>query len=57
MHLEQAFDLSGDAEIAAHLGELYWEMGDKDRAKSLWRKARKRTPDNKVLNNTLERFL
>ena len=57
VHLEQAFDLSGDAEIAAHLGELYWTLGDKSRAKSIWRKAIKDTPDNKVLNKTLERFL
>ena len=57
VHLEQAFDLSGDAEIAAHLGELYWVIGEKDRAKSVWRKAKKQTPDNKVLNRTLERFL
>lgn len=57
VHLEQAFDLSGDAEIAAHLGELYWTLGDKSKAKSIWRKAIKDTPDNKVLNKTLERFL
>ena len=56
-HLEQAFQLSEDAEIAAHLGELYWVIGEKSRAKSVWRKAKKRTPDNKVLNRTLERFL
>ena len=57
VHLEQAFDLSGDAEIAAHLGELYWTLGEKGKAKSIWRKAIKDTPDNKVLNKTLERFL
>ena len=56
-HLEQAFDLSGDAEIAAHLGELYWTLGDKIKAKSIWNKARKETPDNKSLNRALERFL
>ena len=57
IHLEQAFELSEDAEIAAHLGELYWTLGDKTKAKSIWNKARKQTPDNKVLNRTLERFL
>ena len=57
VHLEQAFDLSGDAEIAAHLGELYWTLGDKSKAKSIWRKAKKKTPENKVLNKTLERLL
>ena len=57
VHLEQAYDLSGDAEIAAHLGELYWALGDKSKAKSIWRQAQKDTPDNKVLNKTLERYL
>ena len=57
VHLEQAFDLSGDAEIAAHLGELYWTLGDKSKAKSIWKGALKDTPDNKVLNKTLERYL
>ncbi len=57
IHLEHAFDLSEDAEIAAHLGELYWTLGDKIKAKSVWNKAKKQTPDNKVLNKTLERFL
>lgn len=57
VYLEQAYDLSGDAEIAAHLGELYWTLGDRGKAKSIWRKAIKETPDNKVLKKTLERFL
>ena len=57
VHLEQAFDLSGDAEIAAHLGELYWTLGDKSKAKSVWQGALKDKPDNKVLNKTLERYL
>ncbi len=57
LHLEHAFDLSGDAEIAAHLGELYWVLGDKAKAKTVWNEALERTPDNKVLNKTLERFL
>lgn len=57
VYLERAFELSGDAEIAAHLGELYWTIGEKSKAKSIWRKAQKVTPDNKVLNRTLERLL
>jgi Flp pilus assembly protein TadD len=57
VYLEQAFELSGDAEIAAHLGELYWTLGEKGKAKSIWRKAQKEAPDNKVLNRTLDRLL
>ncbi len=57
IYLQRAFDLSEDAEIAAHLGELYWTLGDKSKAKSIWNRAKKQTPDNKVLNKTLERFL
>jgi len=57
VHLEQAFEISGDAEIAAHLGELYWTLGDKTKAKTVWTEAIKESPDNKVLKQTLERFL
>jgi tetratricopeptide (TPR) repeat protein len=34
--LEKAWSKSKDAEIAAHLGELYWVIGRKDEARKVW---------------------
>ncbi len=34
--LEKAWGKSKDAEIAAHLGELYWVRGRKDEARKVW---------------------
>lgn len=55
-YLRQALDLDDNPEIAAHLGEVLWELGRKDEARSVWDKAVQSTPDNKVLNKTLERL-
>ena len=54
--LQKAYDMTGDAEIAAHLGEVMWAMGDRETATSLWNKARKDEPDNKVLKETMLRL-
>jgi predicted negative regulator of RcsB-dependent stress response len=34
--LEKAWKRSREAEIAAHLGELYWLTGRKDEAQKIW---------------------
>jgi tetratricopeptide (TPR) repeat protein len=56
-HLQKAYDLTQDSEIAAHLGEVMWAMGDRDQARQLWQAARKVTPDDAVLNETIRRHL
>ena len=55
-HLQKAYDMTGDGEIGAHLGEVMWAMGDKDAARAVWDKARRDAPDNPVLKETLKRF-
>jgi len=55
-HLQKAYDITGDSEIAAHLGEVIWAMGDKDMARALWDKARKEEPGDPVLEETVRRF-
>jgi len=55
--LEQAYALFPDAEIAAHLGELNWSEGDKDAAIQIWTAALEGDPDNRVLNETINRFM
>jgi len=49
-------DGRSDAEIAAHLGEVLWTKGERDRARALWQSQLKVTPDNAVLLETMRRF-
>ncbi len=56
-HLQRAYDMTKDGEIAAHLGEVMWAMGDRDQARALWQKARKATPGDPVLEDTVRRYL
>ena len=43
-------------EVAAHLGELLWVMGQQDEAMRVWREGRAREADNDVLQETLTRL-
>ena len=54
--LELAFKAKPDAEIAAHMGEVLWAMGDKERALSTWREGLKIDGDNATLQSTLKRL-
>ena len=55
-YLQKAYDMTGDGEIGAHLGEVMWVMGDRDAARAIWDKASEEAPDNPVLQDTLRRF-
>jgi tetratricopeptide (TPR) repeat protein len=55
-HLQRAYALQRDGEIAAHLGEVLWVMGERDAARQVWEEARGLDPDNPVLRATLERL-
>ncbi len=56
-YLREALQIAGyDAEIAAHLGEVLWVLGKQERARHVWQKARERSPDHPVLNETIERL-
>jgi tetratricopeptide (TPR) repeat protein len=44
-----------DVEIAAHLGEALWASNQRDEARKIWADARKRNPENPVLQDTLRR--
>ena len=54
--LRRAYALRPDAEIAVHLGEVLWAMGQRDDARKLWRDARSKDPKNDTLKNTLGRL-
>ena len=54
--LEAAFKARPDAEIAAHLGEVYWQSGQKDKAGTIWREGLMLKSDNDTLLETLKQF-
>jgi tetratricopeptide (TPR) repeat protein len=54
--LQRAYEIKADAEIAAHLGEVMWKMGQQDEAKKLWRSANDKDPKNETLRATLQRL-
>jgi Flp pilus assembly protein TadD len=54
--LRRAYALRSDPEIAVHLGEVLWALGDKAGAQGVWREARAKDPHNDVLKSTLARL-
>lgn len=54
--LAKAFDLKPDAEIAAHLGEVLWTLGDTERARQVWNAGMQLNAENETLINTLRRL-
>jgi tetratricopeptide (TPR) repeat protein len=55
-HLQRAFDLRPEAEIAAHLGEVLWQQGKTEQARAMWSRAQTLDPANQTLKETLQRF-
>ena len=54
--LRQAYAARPDTEIAAHLGEVLWALGQRDEARRIWQDARGRDAGNEVLRETLARL-
>jgi tetratricopeptide (TPR) repeat protein len=54
--LQQAFEKRPDAEIAAHLGEVLWTRGERERALRIWREGLLLASDNETLQSTLQRL-
>jgi Flp pilus assembly protein TadD len=55
-HLEHAYRLRPDPEIAAHLGEVLWSMDRRDDATRVWDEALNAHPENKVLEEAVQRL-
>jgi tetratricopeptide (TPR) repeat protein len=55
-YLRRAMEERPDAEIAAHLGEVLWAKGERDRAQEVWQSQLKVTPDNALLLETVRRL-
>ncbi|WP_043115795.1 tetratricopeptide repeat protein [Pseudacidovorax intermedius] len=54
--LEGAYKTRPDPEIGAHLGEVLWAQGQRDRALSIWREASMADAENETLQATLRRL-
>jgi tetratricopeptide (TPR) repeat protein len=54
--LEGAYKARPDAEIAAHLGEVLWSMGQRERAQGIWREGLLLNNENETLQETLKRL-
>ncbi len=54
--LERARKIKDDPEVAAHLGEVLWVMGDKDAARNIWDSALKDKPNDQRLLDAIERL-
>ena len=54
--LDAAYKQRPDPEIAAHLGEVLWSMGQRDRAQSIWKEGLLLNSENETLQETLKRL-
>ncbi len=54
--LRQAYASRPDTEIAAHLGEVLWTVGEREEARRVWSEGRRRDADNEVLRETIRRL-
>lgn len=54
--LRSAFNTGPNAEIAAHLGEILWVIGDKDEARRIWQEGIKLSPTDPTIRETVQRL-
>lgn len=57
IHLQKAYSIFPDPEVAGHLGEVLWVTGDKQQAKKVWRETLEENPDHKALKAVIQRFI
>ena len=55
-YLEKAYRVRPEADIAAHLGEALWMLGQRDAAIEIWKKALAKEADNATLQETIKRL-
>ncbi len=55
-HLQKAYKTRQDAEIAAHLGEVLWQLKRQEEALKVWREGLDLAPTNETLQETLQRL-
>lgn len=55
-YLRKALNLVSDPEIAAHLGEVLWMLGDRSAASEVWETHMKQFPEHEGLRKVMKRF-
>ena len=55
-YLLKAFEVMPEAEVATHLGEVYWESGQQQLARDIWLRAYELDASNELLLKTIERY-
>ncbi len=55
-YLQRAYGQLPDPEVAAHLGEVMWQQGEREAARRLWQQAHEQSPDSAPLRDTMHRF-
>ncbi len=56
-YLQRAYAQAPEAEIAAHLGEVLYASGSKQRAEEIWMLAIEQYPDNDILKRVIKKYL
>lgn len=56
-YLQRAFERLVDPEIAAHLGEVLWQLGRRGEARELWQGVLETYPEAEVLQETMQRLM
>ena len=54
--LDTAYKSRPDADIAAHLGEVLWSLGQRERAQTIWKEGLLLNNENDTLQETLKRL-
>jgi tetratricopeptide (TPR) repeat protein len=54
--LDTAYKARPDPDIAAHLGEVLWSLGQRDRAQAIWKEGLLLNSENDTLQETLKRL-
>lgn len=55
-YLRYSFENDPGPEVAAHLGEVLWALGERDQAVDVWTQAAHLTGDKKIWRETLKRY-
>lgn len=55
-YLEEAMAAYPDQEIAAHLGEVLWVLGERERAREIWRRGLEADPQSELIPATRQRL-
>ena len=54
--LQQAFKDFPDHEVAAHLGEVLWQLGRRDEARAIWQRGLELKPDSPLIREAMQRL-